>query len=121
MGSFAVFVLLLGFAQNPYWMDVVLGVLSISCAMVVPPAGGILGAAYGRPSKRKNMAFAAFSAGNPTGFVFGSITCGFAVMLFNVHKPNFFREHVYKPFQGLILNPRPESESEQLPVRWNIY
>lgn len=84
MGSFAVFVLLLGFARDPFWMDVVLGVLGVSCAMVVPPAGGILGQAYGRPSKRKNMAFAAFSAGNPTGFVFGSITCGIATMLFNV-------------------------------------
>lgn len=84
MGSFAVFVLLLGFAQNPFWMDIVLGVLGISCAMVVPPAGGILGAAYEKPSKRKNMAFAAFSAGNPTGFVLGSITCGVATMLFSV-------------------------------------
>lgn len=84
MGSFAVFVLLVGFATNPFWMDVVLGVLGISCAMVVPPAGGILGAAYGRPSKRKNLAFAAFSAGNPVGFVLGSITCGVATMLFNV-------------------------------------
>lgn len=84
MGSFAVFVLLLGFAQNPFWMDIVLGVLGISCAMVVPPAGGILGAAYEKPSKRKNMAFAAFSAGNPTGFVLGSITCGIATMLFSV-------------------------------------
>lgn len=84
MGSFAVFVLLLGFATNPFWMDIVLGVLGISCAMVVPPAGGILGAAYEKPSKRKNMAFAAFSAGNPTGFVLGSITCGIATMLFSV-------------------------------------
>lgn len=84
MGSFAVFVLLLGFATNPFWMDIVLGVLGISCAMVVPPAGGILGAAYEKPSKRKNMAFAAFSAGNPTGFVLGSITCGVATMLFSV-------------------------------------
>lgn len=84
MGSFSVFCLLLGFAKNPFWMDIVLGVLGISCAMVVPPAGGILGAAYGKPSKRKNMAFAAFSAGNPTGFVFGSITCGICVKIFNV-------------------------------------
>lgn len=88
MGSFAVFVLLLGFAQNPFWMDIVLGVLGISCAMVVPPVGGILGQAYGKPSKRKNMAFAAFSAGNPTGFVFGSITCGIATRLFNVSTRN---------------------------------
>lgn len=84
MGSFAVFCLLLGFAQNPFWMDVVLGVLGVSCAMVVPPAGGILGQAYGKPSKRKNLAFAAFSAGNPLGFVMGSITCGIATRIFNV-------------------------------------
>lgn len=83
-GSFAVFVLLLGFARNPFWMDVVLGIIGICCAMVVPPAGGILGAAYGKPSKRKNLAFSAFSAGNPTGFVLGSITCGVATRLFNV-------------------------------------
>lgn len=84
MGGFALFVLLLGFSQNPFWMDIVLGVLGIFCACVVPPAGGILGAAYAKPSKRKNLAFSAFSAGNPVGFVFGSITCGIATRLFNV-------------------------------------
>lgn len=93
MGSFAVFVLLLGFAKNPFWMDIVLGVLGISCAMVVPPAGGILGAAYEKPSKRKNMAFAAFSAGNPTGFVLGSITCGVATMLFSVCLNSTVHDH----------------------------
>lgn len=89
MGSFAVFVLLVGFAQNPFWMDVVLGVLGVCCAMIVPPAGGILGQAYGKPSKRKNMAFAAFSAGNPLGFVLGSITCGIATKIFNVSSTLF--------------------------------
>lgn len=49
--------------------------------MVVPPAIGILGAAYSTPSKRKNMAFSAFSAGNPLGFVFGTILCGIATQL----------------------------------------
>lgn len=84
MGSYAVFVLLVGFAQNPFWMDVVLGVLGVSSAMIVPPAGGILGAAYGKPSKRKNLAFAAFTAGKSLGTVAGSITCGIAAKLFNV-------------------------------------
>lgn len=89
MGTFAIFVLLVGFSQNPFWMDIVLGVIGISCAMVVPPAGGILGAAYGKPSKRKNLAFSAFSAGNPLGFVLGSITCGVATRLFNVRNSLF--------------------------------
>lgn len=84
MGSYAIFVLLVGFAQNPFWMDVVLGVLGVSSAMIVPPAGGILGAAYGKPSKRKNLAFSAFTAGKSLGTVAGSVTCGIAARLFNV-------------------------------------
>ena len=83
MGSFSAFALLVAFAQNPFWMDVVCGVLGVSAAMVVPPAIGIMGAAYERPSKRKNLAFSAFSAGNPLGFVFGSIISGVATMVVN--------------------------------------
>lgn len=102
MGSFAIFVLLVGFAKNPFWMDVVLGVLGISCAMVVPPAGGILGAAYGKPSKRKNLAFAAFSAGNPVGFVFGSIACGVATMLFNVSLAGWLSSRIFFFFSPVL-------------------
>jgi MFS family permease len=61
----------------------VVGQLGVSAAMVVPPAIGILGAAYETPSKRKNLAFSAFSAGNPLGFVFGSIISGLATMVLN--------------------------------------
>lgn len=78
MGSFSALVLLTGFAQNTYWMLIMCGALGIPSAMVVPPAMGILGAAYKTPSRRKTSAFAAFSAGNPLGFVFGSIVCGVA-------------------------------------------
>ena len=78
MGSFSALVLLLAFARNPFWMVILCGVLGLPSAMVVPPAIGILGAAYATPSKRKNAAFSAFSAGNPLGFVFGLIVCGVA-------------------------------------------
>ncbi|KAI0132247.1 major facilitator superfamily domain-containing protein [Xylariales sp. AK1849] len=78
MGSFSAFVLLLAFAQNPFWFVILCGVLGLPSAMIVPPAIGILGAAYKTPSKRKNMAFSAFSSGNPLGFVFGLIVCGVA-------------------------------------------
>ncbi|KAI1386471.1 MFS general substrate transporter [Hypoxylon trugodes] len=81
MASFSAFVLLVAFAQNPFWMLIVCGILGACSAMVVPPAIGILGAAYATPSKRKNMAFSAFSAGNPLGFVFGTIVCGIATQL----------------------------------------
>ncbi|KAI1856221.1 hypothetical protein JX265_011733 [Neoarthrinium moseri] len=83
MGSFSAFVLLLAFAQNPFWMVILCGVLGLPSAMVVPPAIGILGAAYKTPSKRKNLAFSAFSAGNPLGFVFGLIVCGIASSISN--------------------------------------
>ncbi|KAI1113136.1 major facilitator superfamily domain-containing protein [Nemania sp. NC0429] len=83
MAGFSLFSLLVAFAQNPFWMLIVCGVLGIPAAMVVPPAIGILGAAYAAPSKRKNAAFSSFSAGNPLGFVFGTILCGIATQLFN--------------------------------------
>ncbi|OTB08198.1 hypothetical protein M426DRAFT_317302 [Hypoxylon sp. CI-4A] len=81
MATFSAFALLVAFAQNPFWMLIVCGILGACSAMVVPPAIGILGAAYARPSKRKNAAFSAFSAGNPLGFVFGTIVCGIATQL----------------------------------------
>ncbi|KAK4448142.1 major facilitator superfamily-domain-containing protein [Podospora aff. communis PSN243] len=83
MVSFSAFSLIVAFAQNPYWMDVICGFIGISTAMVVPPAIGIMGAAYGKPSRRKNIAFSAFGAGNPLGFVFGSILSGVAARIFD--------------------------------------
>lgn len=83
LGAFSALSLLLAFSQNPFWMLIVCGLLGIPAAMIVPPAIGILGAAYSVPSKRKNAAFAAFSAGNPLGFVFGTILCGIATQLAN--------------------------------------
>ncbi|ROV94357.1 hypothetical protein VPNG_09387 [Cytospora leucostoma] len=111
MGTFAIFVLLVGFSQNPFWMDVVLGVVGISCAMVVPPAGGILGAAYGKPSKRKNLAFSAFSAGNPIGFVLGSITCGVATRLFNWRAAFYFIAMLWAVFFLHALWAIPDVEA----------
>lgn len=83
MGSFSALSLLVAFAQDPYWMDIVCGLVGVSSALVVPPAIGIMGAAYGKPSKRKNLAFSAFGAGNPLGFVFGSILSGVAAKIFD--------------------------------------
>lgn len=83
MGCFSACSLIVAFAQNPFWMDILCGVLGLASAMVVPPAIGILGAAYKVPSQRKNWAFAAFSAGNPLGFAVGSIVCGVAARIFD--------------------------------------
>ncbi|KAH7017474.1 major facilitator superfamily domain-containing protein [Ilyonectria destructans] len=83
MGCFSACSLIVAFAQNPFWMDILCGVLGLASAMVVPPAIGILGAAYDVPSQRKNWAFASFSAGNPLGFAVGSIVCGIAARIFD--------------------------------------
>ncbi|KAJ4269975.1 hypothetical protein NW762_001647 [Fusarium torreyae] len=83
MGCFSVGCVIVAFAQNPFWMDILCGVLGLASAMVVPPAIGILGAAYRVSSPRKNCAFACFSAGNPLGFALGSIVCGVAARIFD--------------------------------------
>lgn len=64
-------------------MDMVCGVLGLASAMVVPPAIGILGAAYSAPSRHKNWAFACFSAGNPLDFAVGGLVCGVTARVFN--------------------------------------
>lgn len=76
MGFYSIFCLILGFASNPIYMDVVSALLGLCSAAAVPPAIGILGAVYKKPSKRKNMVFASFSAGNPLGFVAGIFVSG---------------------------------------------
>lgn len=83
MFLFAVFCLGAGFSKNGLTIDVMNGVLGIFSASAVPPAQGMLGAIYAKPSKRKNKVFGCFSAGNPLGFVFGSIFSGLATQIFN--------------------------------------
>ncbi|KAL7934691.1 MFS general substrate transporter [Trichoderma chlorosporum] len=58
--------------------------------VIVPPAIGILGAAYSEPSKRKNWAFACFSAGNTVGFGLGSIIMGISTRIFDWRAGFFF-------------------------------
>jgi MFS family permease len=68
--------LIAGFATNPIFLDIFCGLLGLCSAASVPAAVGTLGAAYPRPSKRKNMAFACFSSGNPLGFGVGTLLSG---------------------------------------------
>lgn len=83
MAAFSISSLIAGFSTNAMYLDVFGGLLGLWSAAAVPPAVGILGAAYNVPSKRKNYAFACFSAGNPVGFVMGTIFSGIAAHLFN--------------------------------------
>src|SRR4051812_27383487 len=59
---FAVFALATGFSRDAITLDALNGVLGLVSAAAVPPAQGILGNIYEKPSKRKNYAFACFSA-----------------------------------------------------------
>ncbi|KAL4880767.1 major facilitator superfamily domain-containing protein [Aspergillus karnatakaensis] len=79
--GFSLSCLILGFAKNPFWMNILCGLVGLFSAVVVPPAAGILGAAYSQPCRRKNWAFACFSAGTPVGFGLGSIIMGVAARL----------------------------------------
>lgn len=83
MCAFSIFLVVAGFATNPIYMDVLSGLLGLCSAAAVPPAIGILGAVYRTPSKRKNKAFACFSAGNPLGFVVGTFISGVATEVLN--------------------------------------
>lgn len=83
MVGFSASSLMLGFSRNPFWMNILCGFLGLFSAVIVPPAIGILGAAYSEPSKRKNWAFACFSAGNPVGFGLGSIIMGISARIFD--------------------------------------
>ncbi|GAM91427.1 hypothetical protein ANO11243_094770 [Dothideomycetidae sp. 11243] len=79
---FSVLSLGAGFARSPLALDLINALLGIVTAAAVPPTQAILSTAYGRPSRRKNAAFACFSAGFPVGFALGMVFNGIATQLF---------------------------------------
>lgn len=68
MIGYTLSLLVIGFANSALYFDILSGVMGIFCASSVPPAVGILGSAYEKPSPRKNKAFACFSAGKSLPF-----------------------------------------------------
>ncbi|RMZ67113.1 aminotriazole resistance [Pyrenophora seminiperda CCB06] len=83
MFLFAVVSLGAGFSQNGVTLDILCATLGIFSAAAVPPAQGMLGAAYERPCPRKNYAFGCYAAGSPMGFVFGTILAAAFTQLFS--------------------------------------
>ncbi|PSN70673.1 major facilitator superfamily MFS-1 [Corynespora cassiicola Philippines] len=71
------------FSRTGPTLDILNGILGIFSASAVPPAQGMLGTIYASPSPRKNKAFGCFSAGNPLGFVFGTILSGLFVQVWD--------------------------------------
>jgi MFS family permease len=92
---FSIFCLGAGFSQSGMTLDIMCGVLGIWSASAVPPAQGMLGAVYEKPSPRKNKAFGCFSAGNPLGFVFGTILSGLFTQVFSWRAGFFLLAIVY--------------------------
>ena len=115
---FAVFALVAGFATNAIALDVLMGVMGLFAASAVPPAVGLLGVVYEKPSKRKNWAFACFSGGNPLGFVFGTIFSGVATNLFNWRASYYFLAILFLFFSILGWFAVPRDPSDKQPVNW---
>ncbi|KAL4866051.1 hypothetical protein BDV12DRAFT_187674 [Aspergillus spectabilis] len=70
-----------GWAPSPTVLIVFTALIGLFSAAAVTPAVGQLGAVYTEPSKRRNRAFACFSAGNPLGFVVGTFIAGVVLEL----------------------------------------
>lgn len=116
MGGFTISLLIAGFATNAIYMDVFSGILGLFAAAVVPPAVGALGATYEKPSKRKNLAFACFSAGNPLGFVGGMIISGVAAHLANWRASFWALAVVYAIFTVLTVWTVPADGFARTPL-----
>jgi MFS family permease len=116
MAGFTLALLVAGFATNAIYMDVFSGILGLFAAAVVPPAVGALGAVYEKPSKRKNRAFACFSAGNPLGFVGGMIISGVASHEYNWRASFWALAVVYAIFTALTIWTVPPDAFARTPL-----
>lgn len=113
---FAAFALGTGFSHNALTLIILNGVMGLMCALAVPPCQGILGSVYEKASRRKNLAFASFSAGNPLGFVFGTIFSGIATQLFGWRAPFWLLAIIYLVVAIMACFIVPVDDSEKLPL-----
>lgn len=108
MFLFAVVSLGAGFSRTGLTLDILCGVLGIFSASAVPPAQGMLGVIYQKPSKRKNRVFGCFSSGNPLGFVMGAIFSGLATQIFNWRASLWLIALVYVVVTGIAVFTVPK-------------
>lgn len=112
---FAIFCLATGFSRDAITINVLNGVMGLTSASIIPSAQGILGTVYDRPSKRKNYAFACFSAGNHLGFVFSAIFSGIACHLFNWSASFWLLAIIYLVVAIAAWFTVPYDDSEKMP------
>lgn len=118
---FAVFALGAGFANSPLTLDVLTGFMGLMSAAAVPPAQGMLAVIYDTPSKRKNAAFACFSAGNPLGFVFGMIASGIATQVLGWRASFWWLAVVYLVFAVIAYFIVPNDTRDKEELGWNVW
>ncbi|KAF9876104.1 aminotriazole resistance [Colletotrichum karsti] len=112
---FAVLALATGFSRDGVTLDTLNGLMGLVSASL--PAGqGILGNIYEAPYRRKNYAFACWSAGNPLGFVFGSIFGGIATQLFGWRASFWLLAIIYFVVTILACFTVPADETKKLPL-----
>lgn len=116
---FAIFCLGTGFAKTGISFDILLGILGLLSAAAVPPAIGSIGAVYPKPCKRKNYAFACFSAGNPLGFVFGSVACGVCAQILSWRAYLYFIAIIYLAFAIIAFFTTPPDHEDKKPLNWS--
>jgi MFS family permease len=121
MFGFTFAALITGFAFNPVYMDVFSGILGTFSAAIVPPAAGQLGAVYEKPSKRKNRAFACFSAGNPLGFVGGMMVSGVATYVYSWRASFWTLAAIFSVFTVVASWTFPPDDFQAVPVDRNVF
>jgi MFS family permease len=117
---FSIFALGAGFATSPLTLDVLTGFMGLMSAAAVPPAQGMLAVIYDTPSKRKNAAFACFSAGNPLGFVFGMIASGIATQVLGWRASFWWLALVYVCFAAIAFFIVPNDTRDKEKLGWNV-
>ncbi|KAM0713666.1 hypothetical protein Q7P37_010628 [Cladosporium fusiforme] len=115
---FAVFSLVAGFANDAITLDVYSGIMGLFSASAVPPAVGLLGIVYEKPSKRKNLAFACFSGGSPLGFVFGTIFSGVATNIFTWRASYYWLAIMFMFFSMGGWFTVPKDPTDKQPFNW---
>ncbi|KAL9107524.1 MAG: hypothetical protein Q9227_007626 [Pyrenula ochraceoflavens] len=118
MASFTIFLLVLGFSPSGVVADLFMGFIGLCSAAAVPPAIGSLGAVYKRPSKRKNRAFACFSAGNPLGFVVGLFVSGVATNIADWRASYWTLAVLYFIFTVLAFWTVPADDTTRVPINF---
>ncbi|KAK8160291.1 major facilitator superfamily domain-containing protein [Phyllosticta citrichinensis] len=116
LAMYSVFSLAADFSQSPIQLDVLNGFMGLSAAAAVPTAQGMLATTYHRPSKRKNRAFACFSAGNPLGMVTGSIFSGIAVQLVSWRASFWLLAIIFAVITCVAIFILPPDQSVKLPL-----